>query len=160
MMLKTLLLWTAVGVAGAAQAAPILPRHADLDLATARQLADATLKHCTGALSVLDRGGNVVVAMRPEGVGPHNLLASQRKAYTALSTKTPTRQFAERARNNPEAANLNSIAELLLLGGGVPLFADGELVGAIGVAGAGGAEQDESCAVSAAQQIGLATQRN
>ena len=159
-MLKTLLLWTAVGVAGAAQAAPNLARHADLDLATARQLADATLKHCSGALSVLDRGGNVLTAMRPEGVGPHNLLASQRKAFTALSTKTPTRLFAERARNNPEAANLNSIAELLLLGGGVPLFAEGELVGALGVAGAGGAEQDEACAVSAAQQIGLTTQRN
>jgi hypothetical protein len=67
MMLKTLLLWTAVGVAGAAQAAPNLARHADLDLATARQLADATLKHCSGALSVLDRGGNVLTAMRPEG---------------------------------------------------------------------------------------------
>ena len=158
-MLKTLLLWTAVGVAGAAQAAPNLARHADLDLATARQLADATLKHCSGALSVLDRGGNVLTAMRPEGVGPHNLLASQRKAFTALSTKTPTRLFAERARSNREAANLNSIAELLLLGGGVPLFADGELVGALGVAGSGGAEQDEACAIKAAEQIGLTIQR-
>ncbi|KQB52896.1 hypothetical protein AQS70_12695 [Pseudomonas endophytica] len=160
MMLKTLLLCTAVGVAGAAQAAPNLPRHADLDLATAQQLANATLKHCTGALSVLDRGGNVLVALRPESVGTHNLLASQRKAYTALSSKTPTRQFAERARNNPEASNLNTLPELLLLGGGVPLYAGDELVGAIGVAGAGGAEQDEGCAVKAAQQIGLATQRN
>ena len=159
MMLKTLLLWTAVGAAGVAHAAPNLPRHADLDLATARQLTDAASKHCTGALSVLDRGGNVLMSMRPESVGPHNLLASQRKAYTALSTKTPTRLFAERARSNPEASNLNSIAELLLLGGGVPLFAEGELVGAIGVAGAGGAEQDEACAIKAAQQIGLTTQR-
>ena len=159
MMLKTLLLWTAVGAAGVAHAAPNLPRHADLDLATARQLADAAITHCTGALSVLDRGGNVLMAMRPESVGPHNLLASQRKAYTALSTKTPTRLFAERARSNPEASNLNSIAELLLLGGGVPLFAEGELVGAIGVAGAGGAEQDEACAIKAAKQIGLTTQR-
>ena len=158
-MLKTLLLCTAVGAAGVAQAAPDLVRHADLDLATARQLADAAIQHCTGALSVLDRGGNVLMAMRTESVGPHNLLASQRKAYTALSTKTPTRLFAERARNNPEAANLNSIAELLLLGGGVPLFAAGELVGALGVAGAGGGEQDEACAIKAAQQIGLTTQR-
>ena len=158
-MLKPLLLWTAVGVVGAAQAAPQLPRHADLDLATARQLADATLKHCTGALSVLDRGGNVLVAMRPEGVGPHNLMASQRKAWTALSTKTPTRLFAERARSNPEANNLNSIAELLLLGGGVPLFAEGELVGAMGVAGAGGAEQDEACVLKAAGQVGLTVHR-
>ena len=158
-MFKTLLLWTAVGVASAAQAAPNLARHADLDLAIARQLADATLKHCTGALSVLDRGGNVLVAMRPEGVGPHNLLASQRKAWTALSSKTPTRLFAERARSNPEASNLNSIPELLLLGGGVPLFTEGELVGAMGVAGAGGSEQDEACVLKAAEQIGLATQR-
>lgn len=158
-MLKTLLIWTALGVCGSALAAPNLVRHADLDLATARQLADAALKHCTGALTVLDRGGNVLAAMRPQGVGPHNLLASQRKAYTALSTKTPTRLFAERARTNPEAANLNSIAELLLLGGGVPLFADSELVGALGIAGAGGAEQDEACAIKAAEQIGLNTQR-
>ena len=158
-MLKILLLWTAVGAAGAAQAAPDLVRHADLDLATARQLADAAIQHCTGALSVLDRGGNVLMAMRPESVGPHNLMASQRNAYTALSTKTPTRLFAERARNNPEAANLNSIAELLLLGGGVPLFAAGELVGALGVAGAGGAEQDEACAIKAAGQVGLTIQR-
>lgn len=63
--------------------------------------------------------------------------------------------FAERARNNPEAANLNSLPELLLLGGGVPLFADDELVGALGIAGAGGAAQDEACAVQAAEQLGL-----
>ena len=160
MKLKNVLLWAALGTAGAAQAAPDLPRHADLDLATAQQLAAAALKHCSGALNVLDRGGNVLLALRPEDIGPHNLLASQRKAYTALSSITPTRLFAERARNNPEAANLNSIPHLLLLGGGVPLFAGTELVGAMGVAGAGGAEQDEACAVSAAQQIGLTTQRN
>lgn len=112
-MLKTILIWTALGVTGSAIAAPNLVRHADLDLTTARQLADAALTQCTGALTVLDRGANVLAAMRPESVGPHNLLASQRKAYTALSTKTPTRLFAERARTNPEAANLNSIAELL-----------------------------------------------
>ena len=159
MKLKILLLCAAVGATSAAQAAPKLPSHADLDLATARQLADATFKHCTAALTVLDRGGNVLVAMRPEGTGPHNLLASQRKAYTALSSKTGTRLFAARARSNPEAANLNTLPELLLLGGGVPLFADGELVGSLGIAGAGGSEQDDACATQAAEQLGLTTQR-
>jgi len=47
------------------------------------------------------------------------------------------------------------LPELLLLGGGVPLFADAELVGALGIAGAGGAAQDEACAVQAAEQLGL-----
>lgn len=132
-----------------------LPRHAELDLRTARQLADASLGHCTAAVTLLDRGGNLLLSLRADGVGPHNSLASQRKAYTALSTKTPTRLLAERARSNPEAANLNTLPELLLLGGGVPLFAGAELVGALGIAGAGGAEQDETCALKAAEQAGL-----
>ncbi|MBV4453752.1 MULTISPECIES: GlcG/HbpS family heme-binding protein [Pseudomonas] len=148
-------LFLSIAISASAVAAPSLPRHADLDLATARQLADASLAHCTAAITVLDRGANLLLSLRADGVGPHNSIASQRKAYTALSSKTPTRLFAERARNNPEAANLNSLPELLLLGGGVPLFAGTELVGALGIAGAGGAEQDEACAVNAANQLGL-----
>ncbi|RZA15907.1 MAG: heme-binding protein, partial [Proteobacteria bacterium] len=76
---------------------------------------------CVAAVAVLDRGGNVIVQQRGDAVGPHNTEAARLKAYTALSTKTPTRAFAERARNNPEAANLTSLGQLLLLveiGGG------------------------------------------
>ena len=155
MLLRTLVLSLATGLTGSAFAAAELPRHADLDLRTARQLADATLASCTGTVSVLDRGGNLLVTLRADGIGPHNTAASQRKAYTALSTKNPTRLFAERARSNPEAANLNTLDELLLLGGGVPLFAGDELVGALGVAGSGGGEQDENCAIKAAAVAGL-----
>lgn len=155
MICKTLVLSLGLGLAGNALAALELPRHTELDLATARQLADASLAQCTAVVSVLDRGGNLLVTLRSDGVGPHNTVASQRKAYTALSTKTPSRLFAERARNNPDAANLNTLPELLLLGGGIPLFAGQELVGAIGIAGAGGAAQDEECALKAAQKVGL-----
>jgi len=100
-----------------------------------------------------------LVTLRGDGIGPHNTVASQRKAYTALSTKTPTRLFAERARSNPETANLNTLDELLLLGGGIPLFAGKELVGAMGVAGSGGGEQDENCAIKAADIVGLSINR-
>lgn len=157
MICKPLVLSLGLGLCGLAVAAPELPRHADLDLRTARQLADASLAQCNAVVSVLDRGGNLLLTLRADGVGPHNTVASQRKAYTALSTKTPTQLFAERARNNPEAANLNTLPELLLLGGGIPLFAGSELVGAMGIAGAGGAAQDESCALQAAQKVGLSS---
>ncbi|MEB0047922.1 MULTISPECIES: heme-binding protein [unclassified Pseudomonas] len=157
MLFKTLALSLAAGLTGSAFAATDLPRHADLDLRTARLLADATLASCTGTVSVLDRGGNLLVTLRADGIGPHNTVASQRKAYTALSTKTPTRLFAQRARSNPETANLNTLHELLLLGGGVPLFAGDELVGALGVAGSGGGEQDENCAIKATESVGLRT---
>ncbi|WP_248744094.1 MULTISPECIES: GlcG/HbpS family heme-binding protein [unclassified Pseudomonas] len=159
MSAKYLIASLAIGLGTAAFAAPELPRHADLDLKTARLLADATLENCTGTVSVLDRGGNLLVTLRGDGIGPHNTAASQRKAYTALSTKNPTRLFAERARSNPEAANLNTLDELLLLGGGIPLFAGKELVGAMGVAGSGGGEQDENCAIKAAEIVGLSINR-
>ncbi|WAH56380.1 heme-binding protein [Pseudomonas silvicola] len=153
MLLKPLLLCAAALTALQAQAA--LPQHPELDLASARRLVDAA--PCQAAISVLDRGGNPILAQRADGVGPHNADAARRKAYTALSTKTPTRLFAERARNNPDAANLNTLGELLLLGGGIPLFEGAQLVGALGVAGAGGAQQDEQCATTAASALGLAT---
>ncbi|WJK10136.1 GlcG/HbpS family heme-binding protein [Pseudomonas fluorescens] len=159
MSAKYLIASLAIGLGTAAIAAPELPRHADLDLKTARLLADAVLENCTGTVSVLDRGGNLLVTLRGDGIGPHNTAASQRKAYTALSTKTPTRLFAERARSNPETSNLNNLDELLLLGGGIPLFAEKELVGAMGVAGSGGGEQDENCAIKAAEIVGLSINR-
>ena len=160
MTFKYLVASLALGVSASAFAAAELPRHADLDLKTARLLADAAMSNCTGTVSVLDRGGNLLVTLRGDGVGPHNTAASQRKAYTALSTKTPTRLFAERARSNPETTNLNTLDELLLLGGGIPLFAANELVGAMGVAGSGGGEQDETCATRAADKAGLSITRS
>jgi len=138
----------------ATQAHAALAQHPDLDLATAQRLANGS--GCVAAVAVLDRGGNVIVQQRGDAVGPHNTEAARLKAYTALSTKTPTQAFAERARNNPEAANLTSLGQLLLLGGGVPVYEGTQLVGAVGIAGAGGAEQDEVCAIKATESVGLA----
>lgn len=126
----------------------------DLSLAAANKLADAAIAACQAqgrhiAVSVLDRGGNLVTVQRADGVGPHNTEASRRKAYTALSTKNDTQALAVAARGNPDMANLTTVPELLLLGGGLPLRAKGEVVGAIGVAGGGGALQDRACAQAA-----------
>ncbi|MGP7735437.1 GlcG/HbpS family heme-binding protein [Oceanimonas smirnovii] len=139
-------------------AADAIPQRADVSLSLANQLLDATLAAChaqgrTAVAAVVDRGGNLVALQRDDNVGPHNTLAAQRKAFTSLSTKTSSRQLSENARNNPEAENLNTLDELLLLGGGVPLKVEDQVIGAIGVAGAGGAEIDEGCALTAIEQV-------
>jgi len=136
----------------------------DVSLAMANDLLNAALTAChadgrTSVAAIVDRGGNLVALQRDDNVGPHNTLAAQRKAYTALSTKTPTRLLAERARSTPDAENLNTLNELLLLGGGVPLLFEGQVIGAIGVAGAGGAANDEGCALAAIDKI-LPTVKN
>ncbi len=152
------LLGLALCAANAFAAPAQVEQRSDVSLALANQLLDATLAAChadgrSAVAAVVDRGGNLVAVQRDDNVGPHNTLAAQRKAYTALSTKTATRLLAERARSNPEAENLNTLDELLLLGGGVPLQVGGEVIGAIGVAGAGGAAIDEGCAVKAIAQL-------
>ncbi|MBD8574012.1 heme-binding protein [Pseudomonas syringae] len=133
-------------------------QRADVTLATANQLLDATLAAChadgrTAVAAVVDHAGNLVAVQRDDNVGPHNTVAAQRKAFTALSTKTATGLLAERARSNPEAENLNTLDELLLLGGGVPLKVGDQVIGAVGVAGAGGAQFDEGCALKAIAQV-------
>jgi uncharacterized protein GlcG (DUF336 family) len=140
----------------AAPAAPVM--HPDMSLEAANRLLGAAMQAChaqgkTLAAAVVDRGGNLMALQRDERVGPHNTLAAQRKAFTALSTKTSTRQLADNARANPQAQNLNTVGELLLLGGGLPIAIGSEVIGAIGVAGAGGADGDEACAAAAIAQV-------
>tara|TARA_R110000764_G_scaffold43760_1_gene98444 strand:- start:514 stop:1014 length:501 start_codon:yes stop_codon:yes gene_type:complete len=145
--------------AGAAQASTTgVTDRKDLTLALGNQLAQATLSAChaqdrSAVVAVVDRSGQLMVLQRDDNVGPHNTLAAQRKAFTALSTKTATSELAKRAQGDPSSANLNTLDELLLLGGGVPVLVDGQVVGALGVAGAGGSSIDEGCAQSAIEQL-------
>lgn len=148
----------ASGMAQAGATAALQVQRPDITLEGALRLLDATMAAChangkTLAAAVVDRSGNLVALQRDDNVGPHNTLAAQRKAYTALSTKSPTGKLADKARAQPQTANLNTLNELLLLGGGVPLTVGRAVIGAIGVAGAGGPEQDEACAASAIARL-------
>ena len=61
----------------------------------------------------------------------------------------------EKAALDATAKNLNTLPELLLLGGGVPVFKDGQLVGSLGVSGGGGGENDHNIAKKAAENLGF-----
>lgn len=145
--------------AGAAQATTAgVAERKDLTLALGNQLAAATLSAChaqdrSAVVAVVDRSGHLMALQRDDNVGPHNTLAAQRKAFTALSTKTATSELAKRAQGDPNSANLNTLDELLLLGGGLPVLMDGQVIGALGVAGAGGSSIYEGCAQSAIGQL-------
>lgn len=155
---SSLLIALSLACAAASAATPLTAPHRDISLDGASRLLDAAMTACHAdgrvlAAAVVDRGGNLVALRRDDGVGPHNTAAAQRKAYTALPTKTATRLLAANARASAESANLNTVDTLLLLGGGVPLVVDGEIVGAIGIAGAGGPATDEACAMAAIDKV-------
>ena len=139
-------------------AQPTALQQTNMSLNLANSLVEATMSAChaqgrSAVAAVIDRGGHLLSLQRDDSVGPHNTDAAIKKAFTALSTKTPSRIFAENARSNPESSNLNTISSLLLLGGGVPVKVGNEVIGAIGVGGAGGSAIDESCALEAINKV-------
>ncbi|MEB7597183.1 GlcG/HbpS family heme-binding protein [Raoultella terrigena] len=149
-----LTLATGSGFAFAAEPAVVY----DMTQALSQKLATEALAVChgmnrQGVVAVVDRGGNLVSLMRDDNVGPHNTQAAWRKAFTALSTKMPTRQLAKQSQSSPDAANLNTVNELLLLGGGVPVQYRGQWIGAVGMAGTGGAESDDRCGSEAINNV-------
>ncbi|WP_130802112.1 GlcG/HbpS family heme-binding protein [Acinetobacter ihumii] len=132
-----------------------LPQQYNLDLKTAELLAQHAEQACQNqfhkhlAVAVLDGAGLPLIVKRHESVGPHNATAAQKKAFTALSTKTATTIFSQNARQSVDSQNLTTVPELLLLGGGFPIQYQDEIVGAIGVAGSGGSKNDDWCAEQA-----------
>lgn len=82
--------------------------------------------------------------LRADHASLHTVDASQRKAYTALSTKTPTGTLATNLQKNPAAAQMAAIDGFLVLGGGVPIKVGDEVIGAVGVGGAPGGHLDEA----------------
>ena len=134
-----------------------LSTEAALELASRISKAAST-KNKNVSIALLDASGTTILLLRGNGVGPHNTEASRRKAYTALSTKTPTLLLLRNSEKNPDTKNLNSLPELLLLSGGMPIWYKGEIIGSVGVSGGGSPENDDWIAQSASiPEIGITT---
>ncbi|WP_034259804.1 GlcG/HbpS family heme-binding protein [Aequorivita capsosiphonis] len=107
---------------------------------------------------ILDASGEFILSARGKNIGPHNTEAARRKAYTSLSTKTGTLALMRMAQSNPDSQNLNTLPELLLLSGGAPIYWEGNVVGSIGIAGGGSAENDDMIAKAAEiPEMGITT---
>ena len=136
-----------------------LSTEAALELAS-RITQAASTKDRNVSIALLDASGTPILMLRGNGVGPHNTEASRRKAYTALSTKTPTLLLLRNAEQNADTRNLNTLPELLLLSGGVPIWYKGDIIGSVGVSGGGSPENDDWIARAASiPEIGITTSK-
>lgn len=114
-----------------------------------RATATASKLNKNVAIAILDASGNIILLSKSESVGPHNTEAARKKAFTALSTKTSTLLLSKKIEEEATSKNLKTLSELLLLGGGIPIFRNGIVIGSIGVAGGGGPDNDDLIAKSA-----------
>jgi uncharacterized protein GlcG (DUF336 family) len=139
-----------------------LPKESVLPLSLAGKAIQASLDACKKdgykvSASVVDRGGVLRAMARTDGAGPHTVDSSKKKAYTAASLRRPTTELAESINKMPALQALRDINDqVLMLGGGLPIEIDGEIVGGIGVGGAPGAHLDDACAQAGLDAIGAA----
>jgi glc operon protein GlcG len=129
-----------------------------VNLQRARAIVDAVVEAAPGPVSVFvaDGHGEVVAAATMDGAAPDTRLNAQRKAYTAArSDAASTRELAEKVRDDPvERASFDPYFTFFL--GGVAAFDGDERVGAVGVSGLPG-EEDEALARRAIEAAGLSS---
>ena len=98
-------------------------------------------------ITIVDDGGNVVCLERMDGAQLGSIEISMKKAQTSLNFKRPTKSYQDRITAGTNA--IIALQNVLPFEGGLPLFVDGQLVGAIGVSG-GTSDQDGVVAKAAA----------
>jgi glc operon protein GlcG len=122
-------------------------------LERARRIVDHVISAAPAPLSVFvaDAHGEIVAAATMDGAAPDTRLNAQRKAYTAArSDARSTRELAEKVRDDPvERASFDPFFTFFL--GGVAVFEDDACVGAVGVSGLPG-DEDERLAVDAIER--------
>jgi uncharacterized protein GlcG (DUF336 family) len=120
----------------------------NISIKMALTIAETALTDCTSRVSVaiLDRSGRMRVFLQGDNASPHNLELARRKAYTALTFRRPSAEWAQRTATG-DVTGQRSLAEVIPLGGGVPIMIGEDAVGSVGLSGApGGQPKEEACA--------------
>ena len=144
--------------AAPASAQGLLTTHR-IPAAVAAEAVTEAVAHCASqgyaeTAVLVDADGVTQAVLRGDGVGAHSLDSAHDKAYTAATFKHDTLVLVERSKTVPGfAALFTQLPHLILFGGGVVIKVGDEVVGAIGAAGAPGANLDDACAKAGLAKI-------
>jgi glc operon protein GlcG len=133
---------------------------APLTLKTARTvmaagIAEAQKLNLTVAIAVLDSAGHLVAFERMDDTQLGSVAVAQDKAMTAVLFRRPTKVFEQSLSGAADAGQwlpALTLRNVTAVEGGVPLVAEGKVVGSVGVSG-GKASQDGLVAQAAAAAL-------
>jgi uncharacterized protein GlcG (DUF336 family) len=125
---------------------------ASVTRAAANALIEAAMKASRdigfdAAVAVTDATGNLRAFQRADGAPFFTAEVAVSKAWTAASCGIATHVWNDYIAD-PKLAPLANAPKLMAVGGGLPLFHEGKLIGGIGVSG-GSHEQDRQVASTA-----------
>jgi uncharacterized protein GlcG (DUF336 family) len=128
----------------------------NVSLAMAQTVATGAMAQCQSmgfkvSVVVLDREGLPIVTLRGDGSGLHTPEGADRKAYTARTYGKPSADFAKRVQTDAAYAPAMQYTRVLALGGGLPIKAGNEVIGAVGVSGSPG--KDDVCSQAGIDKV-------
>jgi len=158
-------MWTRFGLTAAAIAACTLPGSLSAQVQTQRDItwklglaiAEGAIEACAKnnvaiSVAVVDRAGRVRVFISSDNPTPHSLELARRKAYTARTFRRPSLEWAKATEPGKDAAGQRMLAEVIPLGGGVPINVGNDTIGAVGVSG-NSQTGDEACAQAGVDKV-------
>lgn len=105
-------------------------------------------------IAVVDAGGNLIAHVRMDGAWIGSVDISINKAFTSRAFDISTRDLGENSQPGGQFYGIHASngGRIMIFAGGLPLRRDGEVIGAIGVSGGSG-EQDQSVAEAGAAAL-------
>ena len=111
------------------------------------------------AVVVIDDGGHVKASQREDGASMFRIDVGLGKAWGAVAMDTPSRKLAQKAKENPafiQGLTVTSGGRMLPNPGGVLIKdVDGNILGAVGISGDSGANDEKfaSAGITAASLV-------
>jgi uncharacterized protein GlcG (DUF336 family) len=127
-----------------------------LSAAMALTIAQTALETCAKkgfrvSVTVVGRTGEVLVQVRGDNAAPHTMENSFKKAYTSRAFRIPSGEMAKRFKDNPQLGAV-FLSNVTTASGALPISFGEETIGAVGVSGAPGGN-DEPCAKAGIDKV-------
>jgi len=97
--------------------------------------AEAQKNNWPVAITIVDSGGHVVAMQRMDNTQLGSIAAAEDKARTSVFFRRPSKAFEDAVANGGIGLRVLGLRGATPYDGGLPIFIDGKLVGAVGVSG-------------------------
>jgi uncharacterized protein GlcG (DUF336 family) len=103
-------------------------------------------------IAVADEGGNLVAHVRMDDAWIGSIDIAIKKAFTSRAFEIETRELAKHTQSGGQffGVHVSNDGKVMIFAGGIPLKRGGKVIGAIGVSGGSG-DQDQAVALAGAE---------
>jgi uncharacterized protein GlcG (DUF336 family) len=103
-------------------------------------------------IAVADEGGNLIAHVRMDDAWIGSIDIAIKKAFTSRAFEVETKELAKHTQSGGQffGVHVSNDGKVMIFAGGIPLKRGGKVIGAIGVSGGSG-DQDQAVALAGAE---------